>query len=154
MTQLWESRAADGPDGFGIAKSGAIYMSLLATNQLAVIEANGTERERFPRTPGSGDNGSAVPFDGPSNVSFLGTRLMVANQAFFSGDRTRHAILDVESGEEGLPELIPPAPRVDAPPPAAKPRKRWSCRRYRTAKKRRACRRTLARRRAAARRGG
>jgi sugar lactone lactonase YvrE len=152
LTQLWESRPADGPDGFGIARSGAIYMSLLATNQLAVIEPNGTERERFPALPGGGDNGSPVPFDGPSNVSFLGTRVMVANQAYFSGDRTRHAILDVETGEEGHPELIPPAPRVDTPPvttPKAKPR--WSCRRYRTAKKRRACRRTLARRAAARR---
>ena len=157
LTQLWESRPADGPDGFGIAKSGAIYMSLLASNQLAVIEANGTERERFPTLPGGGDNGSPVPFDAPSNVSFLGTRLMVANQAFVSGDRTHFAILDVEAGEEGLPELIPPAPKVDTPPaatPKPKAKRRWSCRRYRTAKKRRSCRRTLARRRAAARKRG
>jgi sugar lactone lactonase YvrE len=159
LTQLWESRPADGPDGFGIAKSGAIYMSLLASNQLAVIEANGTERERFPPLPGGGDNGSSVPFDSPSNVSFLGTRLMIANQSYFSGDRAHQAILDVEAGEEGLPELIPPAPRVDTPPVAApkpkpKAKKRWSCKRYRTAKKRRSCRRTVAKRRAAARRRG
>jgi sugar lactone lactonase YvrE len=153
LTQLWESRPADGPDGFGIARSGTIYMSLLATNQLAVIAPDGTERERFPAAPFGGENGSAVPFDGPSNVSFLGTRMMVANQAYFSGDRARHAILDVEAGEEGLPELIPPAPRTDAPPRQGA-RRRWSCRRYRTAKKRRACRRTLARRRAAERRRG
>ena len=153
MKELWQSRPADGPDGFGIAKSGAIYISLLAANQLAVIEPDGTERERFPSTPGGGDNGSAVPFDSPSNVSFLGTRLMVANQAYFSGDRTRQAILDVEAGEEGLPEFVPPAP-PRAAPPAAKPKRRWSCRRYRTAKKRRACRRTMARRRAAAKRRG
>ena len=63
------------------------------------------ERERFPAAPGTGDNGSPVPFDGPSSVRFLGTRLMVANQAYFTGDRTRHAILDVEAGEPGLPEL-------------------------------------------------
>jgi sugar lactone lactonase YvrE len=158
LTQLWESRPADGPDGFGIARSGTIYISLLATNQLAAIGPDGMEKERFPATPGGGDNGSPVPFDSPSNASFLGTRLMVANQSFFGGDRTHFAILDVEVGEEGLPELIPPAPRVDTPP-VAKPkpkakRRRWSCRRYRTAKKRRACRRTLARRRAAARRRG
>lgn len=153
MTQLWESRPADGPDGFGIARSGTIYMSLLATNQLAVIEPDGTERERFPSAPGPGDNGSPVPFDGPSNVSFLGTRMMVANQSYFSGERAHHAILDVEAGEEGLPELVPPAPRVDSGP-TAKPRRRWSCRRYRSAKKRRACRRTMARRRAAAERRG
>jgi hypothetical protein len=154
MQQFWESGPADGPDGFGIARSGAIYMSLLATNQIAVIGPDGVERERFPQAPGSGDNGSPVPFDGPSNASFLGTRIMVANQSFVAGNRANHAILDVETGEEGLPEFIPPAPRATSPPPAVK-RRRWSCRRYRTAKKRRACRRTLAshRRAAAGRRG-
>ena len=130
MKQLWESRPADGPDGFGIARSGAIYMSLLVANQLAVIEPDGTERERFPATPGGGANGSAVPFDAPSNVSFLGTRLMVANQAFVSGDRTHHAILDVEAGEEGLPELIPPAAQ-------AKPAKRLAGTRTKFRKKKR-----------------
>ena len=143
MTQFWESRPADGPDGFGFAKSGAIYMSLLASNQLAVIEPNGTERERFPAVPGSGENGSPVPFDSPSNVSFLGTRVMVANQAYFSGDKSRQAILDVEVGEEGLPELIPPAPQTD-PAPTVKPKRKWSCRK--TMRKRRAAARRQARR--------
>ncbi|HEV2814224.1 MAG TPA: hypothetical protein VGW10_13300 [Solirubrobacteraceae bacterium] len=158
MEQLWESRPADGPDGFGIAKSGTIYMSLLASNQLAVIGPDGKERERFPSAPGPGENGSGVPFDSPSNASFLGTRVMVASQSYFAGDRSHHVIHDVETGEEGLPELIPPGPpRVDTPPvatPKPKAKRRWSCRRYRTAKKRRACRRTMARRRAAANRRG
>ena len=115
MRQLWESRPADGPDGFAIAKSGNIYVALLVPNQLAVIAPNGTERERFPAAPMSGDNGSPVPFDSPSSVRFLGTRLMVANQSYFNGDRTHQAVLDVEAGEEGLPELIPPAPPTGAP---------------------------------------
>ena len=158
MTEFWESRPADGPDGFGIARSGNIYIALLATNQLAMIDPQGVEKERFPSAPGGGDNGSPVPFDSPSNASFLGTRVVVGNQSYFNGDRAHQAILDVETGEEGLPELIPPAPRVDsgpAPGPVAKPRKKWSCKRYRTAKKRKACRRTMAkRRRAAAKRRG
>ena len=154
MTEFWASRPADGPDGFGFARSGNIYIALLATNQLAMIDPQGVEKERFPSAPGSGANGSPVPFDAPSNASFLGTRVVVGNQSYFSGDRSHQAILDVETGEEGLPELIPPAPRVDTPPPAAKPKRRWSCRRYRTAKKRRACRKTMARRRAAAERRG
>ena len=73
--------------------------------------------------------------------SFLGTRLMVANQAFVSGDKTHHAILDVEAGEEGLPELIPPAPqRRHAARRRRRSRRRRSAgraSRYRTAKKRR-----------------
>jgi sugar lactone lactonase YvrE len=120
MRQLWESRPTDGPDGFAIARSGNIYVALLVPNQLAVIAPNGTERERFPAAPGGGDNGSAVPFDSPSSVRFLGTRLMVANQSYFQADRTHQAVLDVEAGEEGLPELIPPAPASTKPKPKAK----------------------------------
>ncbi len=108
MEQFWESGPADGPDGFAIARSGAIYITLLVKNQIAVIGPDGGELERFPQAPGTGENGSPVPFDSPSSARFLGTRLIVAQQSYFMGDPSRQAILDVEAGEEGLPELIPP----------------------------------------------
>lgn len=111
VTQLWESRPFDGPDGFAIARSGAIYVAALLSNQLVVVNPDGSERERFPSMPLTGANGSAVPFDSPSSVRFLGTRLMVANQAYVSGDATHQAILDVEAGEPGLAEYIPPKPK-------------------------------------------
>jgi hypothetical protein len=110
-----------------------------------VIEPDGTERERFPSAPLSGDNGSSVPFDSPSSVHFLGTRLMVANQSYFNADRAHHAILDVEAGEEGLPELIPPGPAAQQPKPKAK-RKKKSCKRFKKKRKRRACQRKRKRR--------
>jgi sugar lactone lactonase YvrE len=139
MSQLWESRPADGPDGFAIAKSGNIYVALLVPNQLAVIAPDGTERERFPAAPMSGDNGSPVPFDSPSSVRFLGTRLMVANQSYFNGDRTHQAVLDVEAGEEGLPELIPAAPQSATP--KAKPKKKHKAKKKHRAKKKKKKRR-------------
>jgi sugar lactone lactonase YvrE len=108
MREVWESGPADGPDGFGIAKSGNVYVALLAANQIAVVGPNGAERERFPSSPGGG-NGSSVPFDSPSSVRFLGTRLIVAQQSYFTANTAHQAILDVESGEAGLPELIPGA---------------------------------------------
>ena len=108
MEELWASGPADGPDGFAIAQSGAIYMTLLVKNQIAVIGPDGTEVERFPQAPGTGENGSSVPFDSPSSARFLGTRLIIAQQSYFMGDPSRQAILDVETGEHGLPELIPP----------------------------------------------
>ena len=124
MTEVWESNPVDGPDGFGVAKSGNVYIAALAANQIVVVGPNGNEIERFPSAPGSGDNGSSVPFDSPSNVSFLGTRAIVAQQSFFTGDPTHQAILDVETGEEGLPELIPAnAGLADAVPPSVKPAK-------------------------------
>ena len=107
MRQLWESRPLDGPDAFGVARSGNVYVALLVANQIAVIGPDGRERERFPATPLIGENGSAVPFDNPSSARFLGTRLLVANQSFLAADPGHQAILDVETGEPGLPEHIP-----------------------------------------------
>jgi sugar lactone lactonase YvrE len=116
LRQLWESRPVDGPDAFGVARSGNVYIALLVANQIAVIGPDGAERERFPASPGSGENGSAVPFDNPSSARFLGTRLMVANQSFFAADPAHQAILDVETGEPGLPEHIPANAGPPGPP--------------------------------------
>jgi sugar lactone lactonase YvrE len=115
MRTLWESGPADLPDGFAIARSGTLYVPLAGgANQIAVVAPDGRELERFPSNPGGGENGSPVPFDTPSSARFLGTRLMVANQSF-TGNREHQALLDVETGEEGLPELIP---GLDRDPPA------------------------------------
>jgi sugar lactone lactonase YvrE len=132
MTKLWESGPTEAPDGFAIAKSGRVYLALVSpvANQLVVIGPDGKELERF-----SG-NGSPVPFDAPSSVNFLGTRAIVANQAFVSGDTSHMAILDVETGEEGLAPYIPPAPAatVKAKPKA---KKKASKRKHRRKKRRR-----------------
>lgn len=107
LQRIWQSQPLDGPDGFWIAQSGRIYAALAGSNQIAVIGPARQDLQRFPAIPGAGFNGSPVPFDTPSSVMFNGTRLMVANQAFFSGDSTHQAILDVESRERGMPEFIP-----------------------------------------------
>lgn len=98
MTQFWESRPADGPDGFAIARSGKVFVALLVANQIAEIGPDGRELGRSP---------SGGPFDSPSNAQFLGKRLMVANQSYFSGDPAKQAVLDVYVGEPGLRRLIP-----------------------------------------------
>jgi hypothetical protein len=114
LRQLWESGPADLPDGFAIARSGNLYVPLAgAANQIAVVAPDGRELERFPSAAGGGDNGSPVPFDTPSSARFLGTRVIVANQSF-GGNRDNQALLDVETGEAGLTELIPGLDR-DAP---------------------------------------
>jgi sugar lactone lactonase YvrE len=108
LRQIYESRPGDLPDGFAIAASGRIYVPLVGLpQQIAVLAPDGTEIERFPEAPGSGANGSEVPFDSPSSARFLGTRLIVANQSAVAGDPNNQAILDVEAGETGLPEMIP-----------------------------------------------
>lgn len=108
LVQIWESQPGDVPDGFAIAASGRIYVPLVGLPaQIAVLAPDGHELERFPKQSGSGDNGSPVPFDSPSSARFLGTRLIVANQSALAGTAANQALLDVEVGEPGLPELIP-----------------------------------------------
>jgi sugar lactone lactonase YvrE len=114
LRQLWESGPTDLPDGFAIASSGKLYVPLAGpANQIAVVAPDGGELERFPSAAGGGENGSPVPFDTPSSARFLGTRLIVANQSF-GGTRENQALLDVETAETGLTELIPGLDR-DAP---------------------------------------
>jgi sugar lactone lactonase YvrE len=107
---LWTSQPSDLPDGFGIGRSGRIYLANAGlTNQLVVLSRKGKELERFPEVPGSGENGSPIAFDTPSSATFLGRRVLVANQSFFGspGANGNHAILDVYVGERGKPVFIP-----------------------------------------------
>jgi hypothetical protein len=108
LTPLWRSAPTDLPDGFGIGRSGRIYVANAGlTAQLAVLSPTGRELYRFPEVPLSGDNGSPVPFDTPSNATFLGTRLLVANQSAIAGDDAHRAILAVEVGEHGVRPFVP-----------------------------------------------
>lgn len=112
LATLWTSRPGDLPDGFGIGRSGHIYLAQAGLSaQLVELSATGEELTRFPELPLSGDNGSPVPFDTPSNATFHGTRVLVANQSI-PGDASHHAILDVEVGERGRPPYLPRRARL------------------------------------------
>jgi len=105
---LWTSQPTDLPDGFGIGRSGHIYIANAGlTNQIVELDAHGVEVDRFPDAPLSGDNGSPVPFDTPCSATFLGTRILVANQSAIQGDASHQAILAVEVGERGRKPFLP-----------------------------------------------
>ena len=107
LRTLWTSRPGDLPDGFGIGRSGHVYVALAGlSNQLVELSATGTEVRRFGQAI-TGDNGSAVPFDTPCNATFLGTSVLVANQSAIAGDTSHQAILDVHVGERGQPAYLP-----------------------------------------------
>lgn len=107
LRTLWTSRPGELPDGFGIARSGRIYLANAGVSgQLVVLASDGEELERFPEEPLSGENGSPVPFDTPSNATFHGSRVLVANQSF-TGERSHHVILDVKVGERGRAPYLP-----------------------------------------------
>jgi streptogramin lyase len=109
LETVWTSQPGDLPDGFGIGRrTGHIYIAMAGlTNQLVEIDANGVEVDRFPDLPLTGDNGSPIPFDTPCSATFLGTRLLVANQSAIAGDASHQAILAVEVGEKGRRSFLP-----------------------------------------------
>jgi len=108
LRQIWESGPKEGPDGFAVARSGHVYLALVGpqTNQLVELSQTGKELGRFPADT-SGDNGSPVPFDEPSSVQFDGSRMIVTNDAFFSGDASHFVVFDVWAGEPGAPVFVP-----------------------------------------------
>lgn len=105
---LWTSQPGDLPDGFGIGRSGHIYVALAGlSNQLVELTGKGEEVARFPEVPLTGDNGSSVPFDTPCSATFLGRRVLVANQSAIAGDAAHQAILAVHVGERGRAPYLP-----------------------------------------------
>ena len=105
---LWTSQPTDLPDGFGVARSGHVYIAMSGlTNRIVELDAAGRELDSFPGVPGTGENGSPIPFDTPCSATFLGSRILVANQSAVQGDASHMGILDVEVGEPGRAPWVP-----------------------------------------------
>jgi sugar lactone lactonase YvrE len=114
LKTLWASGVLEAPDGFAFAASGNIYVSLLgpAANQVVVLSRQGGEQARFPS---AAENAAApVPYDSPSSVIFDGDRLIVTNDAYFSGDRSHQVLFDVAAGEPGARPFVPAEPVAGA----------------------------------------
>ena len=60
----------------------------------------------------TGDNGSPIPFDTPCSATFLGSRILVANQSAVAGDTSHQAILSTYVGEPGVAPYLPRSARL------------------------------------------
>ena len=135
LRALWESAPTAAPDGFAIARSGHIYLAEVGTpNQIVELSPTGQLLDSFGQAY-TGANGSPVPFDSPSGVSFSGTELVIANQSYTTGNAADQALLTLQTGETGEPAFIPAnaglaagaagrAPTQELPSPRPKRRKR------------------------------
>jgi sugar lactone lactonase YvrE len=110
IRQIWESGPTEAPDGFAVARSGHIYLALVGPGANTVVElsAAGGEIARVPASPVANAS-QDVPFDEPSSVQFLDDRLIVTNDAYFSGDASHFVLFDVYAGagERGAPHYLP-----------------------------------------------
>jgi hypothetical protein len=100
-------------------------MSLVGpgANQLVLIGPDGKELARTPADPAANAQ-MEVPFDSPSSVQFDGQRLIVTNDAFFSGDQSHMVLFDVFAGEPGEPVFVPGASQPS--PQVTRSKKRYS----------------------------
>lgn len=108
MSTFWESRPADGIDGFAIAESGNVYAALALSNAVAVISPDGRELGRNPATPAE-NLLLDVPLDDPASVAFHGDRVLVTNHSLFLGNPASFVVYDVHAGERGKPQYRPRA---------------------------------------------
>lgn len=88
--ELWRSQAQEGPAGLSLGVSGRVYLTLLGSTQLLVLEANGTERERV---------GSEL-FSSLSAITFRGQSVLVTNQPPMN--TSAPAVLRVSVTEPGI----------------------------------------------------
>jgi hypothetical protein len=125
LKKIWESGPREGPDGFALAASGNVYMALVGpgANQLVLIDPNGKELARAPADP-TANQQMEVPFDSPSSLQFDGRRLIVTNDAYFSGDTSHMVLFDVFAGEPGEPVFVPGATQPS--PHVVRSKKRYS----------------------------
>ena len=75
-------------------------------------------------------NKSSVPFDSPSGVAFLGTRLIIANQSYGAGNKANQALLALETGEPGATVYVPGSAGTSPSPAKHKPPRKHHKRRH------------------------
>ncbi|WP_085910658.1 MULTISPECIES: SMP-30/gluconolactonase/LRE family protein [Pseudonocardia] len=103
---FWESRPADGIDGFAIAESGNVYAALAFANAVVVVSPDGREIARNPANPVE-NLALDVPMDDPASVAFSGDRVLVTNHTLFIGNPASWVVYDVHAGEPGRAQFRP-----------------------------------------------
>jgi DNA-binding beta-propeller fold protein YncE len=100
---------AAGPDGIAFGVSGKLYVALAGSNQVSILDPDGTEAARFPSAV---DNAlSPAPYDLPASVAFDGKgSLLVTNQSYFVANADNWVVLDVWVDDVELPLIRPSLP--------------------------------------------
>jgi sugar lactone lactonase YvrE len=112
LVHLWSSAAGQAPDGFAVSRSRRhVYIAMAGPTASSVVEVNHTDHGwqtgiTIPKTQnGIGD--SPVLWDTATSVQFLGRRILVTNQAYFTDIKSHWVIFDVRTARHGQPDFVP-----------------------------------------------
>jgi DNA-binding beta-propeller fold protein YncE len=95
------------PDQLAFGVNGELYVSLALSNQISVLDADGTELDRLQSSPGDD-----IPLDSPAAIAFDARTksLLIANHALISGNAAHFAVLKAVVGDPGDELEKPPLP--------------------------------------------
>jgi hypothetical protein len=112
LVRLWSSTTAQAPDGFAVSRNRRhVYIAMAGPTANSVVEVNHTTHgwrtgETIPKTQnGIGD--SPVLWDTATSVQFLGRRILVTNQAYFTDIKSHWVVFDVRTARHGQPIFVP-----------------------------------------------
>ncbi len=92
---------ATGPDGIAFGQTGLLYVTLAGSNQISILNPDGTEALRFPSA--LDNQGQPVPYDVPAGIAFDGRgSLLVTNHSFFADNPEHWVVFDVWVGDTAL----------------------------------------------------
>ncbi len=105
---------AAGPDGIAFGRSGKLYVALAGSNQISILNPDGSEAARFP-TPAENEQQEAA-YDLPASIAFDNRgSLLVTNQSFFTDNPDNQVVFDVWVDDTALPLIRPKIGRRRGP---------------------------------------
>ena len=109
MTKLWASAPAQAPDGFAVSRNRRrVYIAMAGPTANCVVEVNRTAHgwQTGATIPKAGSS-SPTPWDTATSVQFLGKRILVTNQAYFTDIASHWVVFDVKVGQRGMHLVVP-----------------------------------------------
>jgi hypothetical protein len=112
LVSLWKSGVAQAPDGFAVSRNHRdVYIAMAgpAANEVVEVAHHGgtwTAIWHAPRTV-DGVGSSPVMWDTATSVQFLGTRILVTNQSYFTDISAHWVVFDVEASQRGMALFVP-----------------------------------------------
>jgi hypothetical protein len=112
LVALWSSSAGQAPDGFAVSKNHRhVYIAMAGPTGNSVVEVAHRGRSwdaiwHAPKTV-NGAGSSPVMWDTATSVQFLGKRILVTNQAYFTDDSSHWVVFGVEAAESGMALFVP-----------------------------------------------